>query len=390
MTAVSGHAAGFLPWHLPTARHWLQNRERFAHAWLIHGLAGIGKRHFARAAAASLLCEAPVEGLACGQCAACTWIAKGTHPDLRLIRPDALTQQELIEAGEKPGNERPGAKKSTPAEEGTARKTTVSKEIRIDQLRALHDWFNTTTHRAGWRVAVLYPAQALNLICANALLKVLEEPPPHTIFLIVADAPDRLLPTLVSRCRRLPLPVPSRQAVLPWLHAQHLTQPQTWLDASGGAPLHALALSKEAQDACPGWLQQWAQSVIDTARNPVHQNPAHQNPDYLLLAEALEALPASTWLDSLQRFFIDLQFATHGLPPRYFPAIAQLTQALAVNGKGDEKDAGKPHHQQTLSHAAKWLNQQTRLATHPLNARLFAYKVLQTLGQACRGQFTPD
>jgi len=286
MSTGSGHGAGFLPWHIPIAQRWLQNRERFAHAWLIHGLAGIGKRHFAKAAAASLLCEAPLQGLACGQCAACTWIAKGTHPDLRLIRPDAVTQQELIEKGEKPANE-----KSTNAEEGSARKTTVSKEIRIDQLRALHDWFNTTTHRAGWRVAVLYPAQALNLICANALLKVLEEPPPHTIFLIVADAPDRLLPTLVSRCRRLPLPVPSRQAVLPWLHAQQLTQPQTWLDASGGAPLHALALSKEAQDACPGWLQQWAQALVHTTQNPAHQNPTPCN-----AFSSICNLPRTIWL----------------------------------------------------------------------------------------------
>src|SRR3546814_8542999 len=83
--------------------------------------------------------------------------------------------------------------------------------MRVEQLRSLHTWFNTATHRGGWRVAILYPARAMNAITANALLKVLEEPPAHTIFLLVADAPDRLLPTLVSRCRRLPLAAPSKE-----------------------------------------------------------------------------------------------------------------------------------------------------------------------------------
>ncbi|MFU2072013.1 DNA polymerase III subunit delta', partial [Bordetella hinzii] len=67
--------AEFAPWHLETARAWLGQRERFAHAWLIHGTAGIGKLDFAAAAAASLLCEAPREGLACGACPACAWVA---------------------------------------------------------------------------------------------------------------------------------------------------------------------------------------------------------------------------------------------------------------------------------------------------------------------------
>ena len=91
--SVSGLPA-FLPWQQTIAQAWLGNRERFSHAWLIHGMAGIGKRDFAKAAAASLLCESPQAGLACGNCAACHWVAKGSHPDLRLIRPDAVAQQE--------------------------------------------------------------------------------------------------------------------------------------------------------------------------------------------------------------------------------------------------------------------------------------------------------
>lgn len=182
-------APQFLPWQMETARAWLGNRERFAHAWLVHGLAGIGKLDFAVAAAASLLCETPQDGLACGHCAACAWFASGNHPDLRRIRPEAVAVEEGADAAEVSEDAEPAA--------GAAKKAP-SKEIRIDQIRSLESWFNTATHRGGWRVALLYPAHALNVVSANALLKVLEEPPPHTVFLLVADAPDRLLPTLVS------------------------------------------------------------------------------------------------------------------------------------------------------------------------------------------------
>ncbi|MCB5363092.1 DNA polymerase III subunit delta' [Pusillimonas sp. CC-YST705] len=339
----------FLPWQRDLAQAWLGDRNRFSHAWLIHGMSGIGKREFAKAAAAALLCEAPQAGLACGACAACHWVAKGSHPDLRLIRPDAVAQQE----GE------------TPAEDSqeSTRSKSASKDIRVEQLRALHDWFNTATHRGGWRVAVLYPAEALNMISANALLKVLEEPPEHTLFLVVADAPDKLLPTLVSRCRRLPLPVPDRTSALKWLQDRQVAQPEAWLDARGGAPLHALAFSQESDDVCPAWLRQWANAVN-----------AEDEPDYMQLAQLLEAQATQIWLDTLQRFIVDLQFATLNLPVRYFPSLGEVTTALA--GRTDARIAAD---------AAKWLNSQSRLAGHPLNARLFAYKTLHRLGQACRG-----
>lgn len=84
----------FLPWQQASASAWLSQRDRFAHAWLIHGLPGIGKSQFALAAAASLLCEHAVQGLACGHCTSCLWLASGNHPDIRRIRPDAIAMEE--------------------------------------------------------------------------------------------------------------------------------------------------------------------------------------------------------------------------------------------------------------------------------------------------------
>ena len=131
----------FLPWQHQQAQAWLGQKDRFSHAWLIHGLPGIGKRQFALAAAASLLCEAPVNGLACGQCAACLWLASGNHPDIRRIRPDAVAVEE---------GSQDGVSDDDTAATASAKKTP-SKEIRVEQLRSLSTWFNTATHRGGWR-----------------------------------------------------------------------------------------------------------------------------------------------------------------------------------------------------------------------------------------------
>ena len=345
----------FPPWHLATAQQWLGQRERFAHAWLVHGAAGIGKLDFAAAAAASLLCESPAQGLACGHCPACTWVASGNHPDLRRIRPDALAEQE----GQANAEATPEAEEA-PAS-GSAKKT-LSKEIRIDQIRALESWFYTATHRGGWRVALVYPAQALNVISANALLKVLEEPPPHTVFLLVADAPDRLLPTLVSRCRRLPLAMPDHQTALQWLQAQGVSQSEDWLAAAGGAPLTARRQAAQADSPVPSWLVNLLKGLAEGVSTDVGT-----------LAETLEKMPAAEWLDTLLRAFTDLNLAAHGAPLRYFPSLAQATGAVAARAQPAR-----------LADTARWLLRQRALAGHPLNGKLFAHAALQRVVLSCQ------
>lgn len=342
--------ARFLPWQQAIAEPWLKHRERFSHAWLIHGLAGIGKRQFALAAAASLLCEAPVGGIACGQCAACAWVASGNHPDLRRIRPDAVAAQEGDDADDEAAEPSAGASRKAP-----------SRDIRVEQLRALHDWFNTATHRGGWRVAVLYPAEALNVISANALLKVLEEPPANTVFLLTADAPDRLLPTLVSRCRRLPLPVPTPEQCLPWLREQGLSDPAPWLAVAGGAPLRALEKAQDGEPACPAWLETLLRSLAQGGA-----------PEIGPLADSLEAQAPVLWIDYLQRLLVDLSLAAAGAPVRYFPG--KTAEITAVAGR-----ASAPR----IAEAAKWLVSQRAVAGHPLNAKLFTHAVLQRIAQAC-------
>jgi len=349
----------FLPWHTEVAREWLSNKERFAHAWLIHGLAGIGKREFAFAAAACLLCEAPKQGLACGQCPACGWVMRGNHPDLKRIRPEAVAVEEGSELGTDDGG---AAQEEDAVEAGGTSKRAPSKDIRVEQIRSLEPWFNNATHRGGWRVALIYPAEALTTISGNTLLKVLEEPPPSTIFLLVADAPDRLLPTLLSRCRRLPLATPSLDIARQWLEAKGVKKPADWLAAAGGAPLLAHQQSETEHSPCPDWIVEFL-SALEQGRSS----------DLSVLADKLAKTSPKIWIDACQRLAIDLNLSAHGLTCRYYPGLHKSISAIGQRG-------GRVQ----FAQLASWLNDQKRVAGHPLNAKLFAQAVLQRLSQVCQ------
>ncbi len=347
-----------LPWHADIASHWLTHRERFAHAWLIHGLPGIGKTQFALAAAAALLCESPEDGLACGKCLACGWVSKGNHPDLRRIRPEALAAEEGVA-----DEDNATSAEDVPIEAGTSAsgKKTLSRDIRIEQIRAIENWFNQGTHRAGLRVALIYPAESLNVVSANALLKVLEEPAPNTVFLMVTNAMDRLMPTLISRCRKMPLSAPSRSESVAWLETLGVRDASSWLSASGGAPVRALEMSQQDSTPCPAWLQTFASKL---AQGPSSEIGA--------LAEGLAKSAAIEWLDVLQRLSVDMSLLAHGMSARYYPGLQSVLKPLASQASVSR-----------LSDLGNWINAQRRIAQHPLTPKLFAQAVLERFAAYC-------
>jgi len=121
--------------------------------------------------------------------------------------------------------------------------------IRIEQVRALGGFFSLTSAEGGWRVAVIDSADELGPESANALLKVLEEPPPRSLLLLVAHAPSRLLPTIRSRCQRLALrPLPD--ATVAEVLGRH--RPELGADdrialarLAEGSPGRAIALARQ-------------------------------------------------------------------------------------------------------------------------------------------------
>ena len=192
---------------------------------LLAGPAGVGKSAFAEALAARLLCEkvASSTAFACGHCDACHWFATSNHPDFRKVslENDAETDTETE------GKRTAGAKK-------TAAKAT---QIRIDQIRQLEEFVFVGSHRHGNRVIVIDPADLMNASATNSLLKILEEPPSNTYFILVSSRWRVLLPTLRSRCRKLLFDLPEHNAAVAWLADQGVSDPKTKLSLAGGAPL---------------------------------------------------------------------------------------------------------------------------------------------------------
>lgn len=232
-----------LPWLAPVWPRLPPLSARGVHAVLLHGLRGVGKKSLALEFAEALLCTSPRDdGHSCGRCEECRLTSAFSHPDLRWVLPQALAEQLLPQAAD----DAQGAAES-PAEagEGEGKQPRASREIRVDQVRALSDFLGIAAYRGGRRVVVLAPAEAMNAIAANTLLKMLEEPPPATTFVLVADALDDVLPTIRSRCVLVQVPAPDARACLQWLTEQGVAEPAAALALASGAPLAALAGTTE-------------------------------------------------------------------------------------------------------------------------------------------------
>jgi len=207
------------PWHAEPWRQLIARRtqDRLPHALLLCGAEGLGKRAFADAFAAALLCQQPrSDGSACGECRTCRFVHAGSHPDLVRVnlglRDDGKPRTEII----------------------------------VDQIRALSERLGMTPQFGGWQFALIDPAGAMNIAAGNALLKTLEEPTPATLIMLLADTPSRLPATIRSRCQRIEFRVPARDEAQDWLVAQSIDSKTAAaaLEASGGNP--GLAL---------GWVQ---------------------------------------------------------------------------------------------------------------------------------------
>ncbi|MFZ5493044.1 MAG: DNA polymerase III subunit delta' [Pseudomonadota bacterium] len=199
--------------------------NRLHHALLVTGPPGIGKAEFIEALAGLLLCEQPAAGEPCGVCRGCQQHAAGSHPDCVVLSPDHERRPAFARyAGQR-------------CQYDTKRKTP-SVIINVEQVRELHDRLHASAHYGGYKLAVLLPADALNTAAANALLKLLEEPPDNTLFLLLSQRAAHLPATVRSRCQLLRLrtpPLALARGALPTSGGDA----DLALDLAGGAPLRA-------------------------------------------------------------------------------------------------------------------------------------------------------
>jgi len=321
-----------LPWIAPWLDRALQGGR--GHAVLIHGPRGVGQWELAMALAQAWLCESPQGGRPCGRCAACRLVQARSHPDLLVLLPEAI--QQALGWG---GNDASGE-----GGEAGAKGRQPSKDIRVDAVRGAVTFAQTTPARGVAKVVVVHPAERMNAIAANALLKTLEEPAGAARFVLGSAAPDSLLPTIRSRCLSMALTLPPREAAIGWLQSQGVPDADVLLDAAGGQPLDALDWSRDGLDAA-----RWRGLPMQVARG-----------DATVLAGW--TLPRA--VDALLKLCHDAWSCAVGAPPRYFPRDALPSTVSARELPGWHK---------ALQRAA-------RHAEHPLNAAL-QVESLVTQGQ---------
>jgi DNA polymerase-3 subunit delta' len=323
----------FSPWqHSVYSRVEGALREgRLGHALLLAGPARLGKAEVAKALVARLLCTAPVDGRACGACRGCSLLAAGTHPDFQLV------SYEPTEKGDK-----------------------LRSELVVDQVRRLGEWFSKTPQLGGAQVALIDPADMLNVAAANALLKTLEEPSRNRYLLLVSSQPGRLPATIRSRCQRLEFALPARGDALAWLAQRgHGAEAATRaLDAARGHPGLAdawlagggLALREQVKadldavgrgragaiETAQRWLddehgEQRLRFAADLALDGVAHGLGARN-DAAGLAMPRDPVAVAAWFDALNRMRVQLP-----APLRHDLVLAGLLRdwrTMAATGRG--------------------------------------------------------
>jgi DNA polymerase III subunit delta' len=234
-------AGKLCPWLCPALEHLQAARraQRLGHAWLIAGPAGIGKLNLALVAARQLLDAnaSPPGTLSVAEAVG----ALGTlhepadhHADLHWIRPEE-------------------------------EKATIS----VEQIRDLTDALHMTAHGGRAKVVIIEPADAMTPAAANALLKTLEEPAGDAYLLLLSKQPDRLPPTIRSRCQRLDVPRPSQAELAPWIGARDATAFADLWQMTGGSPLRIAAMINDASSIKTKELRTDITAISEDSADPL-------------------------------------------------------------------------------------------------------------------------
>ncbi|TAF82501.1 MAG: DNA polymerase III subunit delta' [Curvibacter sp.] len=226
---------------------WIQRQTELllaqrGHAWLLQGPSGLGQYTLALSLAKSWLCESPGTSGACGICGSCHAIEVRTHADLCVLMPETYMMELQWPMSEKAQAEIDDKKRKP------------SKEIRVDAMRDAVEFAQRTSARGRGKVVLVFPAEDMNHVTANALLKTLEEPVGDVRFVLASESAHQLLPTIRSRCISHTMQWPSAHDAQAWLLAEGMQQGSIPLamQASGGRPDDAMAIWKAG-----GALEDW-------------------------------------------------------------------------------------------------------------------------------------
>lgn len=294
------------------------------HARLLHGPSGLGQYTLALELASAWLCEQATPQGACGQCGSCHSIAVRTHADLRVLMPETVMQQRQWPLGEKAQAELDDKKRKP------------SREIRVEAMRDAIEFSQRTSAWGRGKVVLVYPAERMNAVTANALLKTLEEPPGEVKFVLASEAAQQLLPTIRSRCLGHAMAWPDQEELVPWLahHGLDAAAAAVWLRAAGGRPDDALALAASGLDA-----RLWSALPRSVQRGE---------------AGTMQGWAPAEIVVTLHKICHDMQLHACGARPRFFQA----------------QDLPAPPSLAVLSHWGRALAQSARTMEHPFNPGL--------------------
>ena len=309
------------PWIQSQTRQLLAQR---GHAWLLHGPSGLGQYSLAMALARAWLCEQPGPQGACGACGSCHAIDVRTHADLCVLMPEVT----MLELGW------PLSEKAQADVDDKKRK--ASKEIRVDAMRDAVEFSQRTSARGRGKVVLVFPAEQMNAITANALLKTLEEPPGDVKFVLASESAHQLLPTIRSRCLSHAMLWPEAQASTAWMQSQGIAAPQAQLllKATGGRPEDAVAFAASGRDPSA-----WSALPKAMARGNV---------------AFIKDWTVAQTVDALHKLCHDLMALKTGAEPRFF----------------ETADLMHPASMAALSDWSRALAKTMRTMDHPFNAGL--------------------
>ena len=315
--------------------------QQNGHAWLLHGPSGLGQYELALSMVRAWLCEAPdsVQQGACAQCPSCHAIEVRAHADLCVLMPETVMLELGWPLSEKAQNEI------------DEKKRKPSREIRIEAMRDAIEFSQRTNARGQGKAVLVYPAERMNHVTANALLKTLEEPPGDVKFVLATHAAHQLLPTIRSRCLAHTMRWPIGSEALSWLAAQGFSahDAQVLLQAAGGRAddvLRHVALGQS-----PAWWAAFPQAMAQGD------------------AACLANLPPAEVIDALQKLCHDVLMRESGVATRFF----------------SQQDL--PHVHPSLATLTAWfkrLSLAARTAEHPFNASLMLEALSSEASQTLR------
>ena len=347
---------------------WLQTQlesllSQNGHAWLLSGPSGLGQFDLALALARAWLCEQPTAQGACGHCGSCHAVDVHTHADLCMLMPETLALALGWPLDEKTQSDL------------DAKKRKPSKEIKVDAAREAVSFTQFTRSRGSTKVVMVFPAERMNHITANTLLKTLEEPPGAVKFILATEAAHQLLPTIRSRCIGHTMIWPKFDQALAWLEQEARPHShgaaaghggakkqsssataadlQTLLAAAGGRPADALSW---VQNTEPGdAARHWQALPKAMARGEV---------------AALADWPPAQALDALQKLCHDMWAVRVGAAPRFFNACALPAHDRGKPGSAPKNSLGSGTSLSALADWSRELNSLARTIEHPYNPGL--------------------